>query len=199
RFHKDPFRLVMVPAVARQAKARELAETSPFNRLRGSGPWGVAASGVAAAYAQDALLELGLADQVTFLKLGFTHPLPADLIQEFLSRVEKVLVVEELEPYLEEGIKAIAQEKGLGVPIRGKGGDLFSRLYEYYPDLVVLLGALAATPRLPFPRELLLDTIRSRTNPKFLDINLAAFQMGAEAARKRSNWTGKADLPEPTT
>jgi len=144
-FRKDPFNLVMVPAVAREAHARlltkqnkamELAESSPFNILKGSGPWGIVASGVPAAYVEDALLELGLKDRVTFLKLGFTHPLPMQLIGDFLTRVEKVLVVEELEPYLEGGLKAIAQEKGLKLPIQGKGEGLFSRLYEYHPALV---------------------------------------------------------------
>jgi indolepyruvate ferredoxin oxidoreductase alpha subunit len=145
RFQKDPFNLVMVPAVARKAharlvekygKAREQAEASRFNVVTGSGPWGIAASGVAAAYVEDALLELGLKDKVRFLKLGFTHPLPADFIGKFLARVEKVLVVEELEPFLEENIKAVAQEKGLTLPIQGKGQELFSRLYEYHPALV---------------------------------------------------------------
>ena len=44
--------------------------------------------------------------------------------------------MEELEPYLEEGLKAVAQARGLTVTIRGKGPDLFSRLYEYHPGLV---------------------------------------------------------------
>jgi|UniRef100_A0A7C3WJ12 indolepyruvate ferredoxin oxidoreductase alpha subunit len=150
RFVKEPFAKVMVPAVARQAHARLLekqaealkrAEASSFNRLTGAGSWGLAASGVAAAYAEDALLELGIRDKVTFLKLGFTHPLPKDLIVNFLSRVEKVLVVEELEPYLEEGLKAIAQERGLTLTIQGKGEGLFSRLYEYHPALVRQVAA----------------------------------------------------------
>jgi indolepyruvate ferredoxin oxidoreductase alpha subunit len=144
-FTKDPFTKVMVPAVAREAharllkkqgQARERAESSPFNTIKGSGPWGIAASGVVAAYVEDALLELGLRDKMTFLKLGFTHPLPVELIADFLSRVDKVLVVEELEPYLEEGLKAVAQEHGLTLPIHGKGEGLFSRLYEYHPALV---------------------------------------------------------------
>jgi indolepyruvate ferredoxin oxidoreductase alpha subunit len=144
-FVKDPFHQVMVPAVAREAHGRLLAkqaealneaEASPFNRLSGAGPWGIAASGVAANYVEDAILELDLKDKVTFLKLGFTHPLPSQLIEDFLARVEKVLVVEELEPYLEEGLKAIAQARGLTLSISGKGEGLFSRLYEYQPALV---------------------------------------------------------------
>ncbi len=144
-FVKDPFHQVMVPAVAREAHARLVrqqvpalirSEASPFNVITGSGPWGVVASGVAAAYVADALLELKLSHQVTFLKLGFTHPLPAGLIGDFLSRVERVLVVEELEPYLEEGLKNIAHSRQLTLEIRGKGEGLFSRLYEFHPALV---------------------------------------------------------------
>jgi indolepyruvate ferredoxin oxidoreductase, beta subunit len=57
---------------------------------------------------------------------------------------------------------------------------------------MVLLGALAATEYLPFSQDLLLDIIRSRTNPKFLDANLAAFQGGAEIARQKDNWSQRA-------
>jgi indolepyruvate ferredoxin oxidoreductase alpha subunit len=144
-FRKDPFSKVMVPAVARQAharlllaetRARVLAAGSPFNRVSGRGPWGIVTSGVAASYVADAVQELGLAEQVRVLKLGFTNPLPEDLIVEFLAPLERVLVVEELEPFLEEGIRALAQAQGLTVPIQGKAQGLFSRLYEYHPGLV---------------------------------------------------------------
>jgi indolepyruvate ferredoxin oxidoreductase alpha subunit len=145
RFHKDPFRQVMVPAVARQAhvrllmaedQARGLAATSPFNEISGAGTWGIVTSGVSSTYVADALEELGLTEKVRLLKLGFTHPLPEDLLADFLAPLEKVLVVEELEPYLEEGLRAVAQARGLTVTIRGKGPELFSRLYEYHPALV---------------------------------------------------------------
>jgi indolepyruvate ferredoxin oxidoreductase alpha subunit len=145
RFDKDPFHQVMVPAVARQAhvrllvaedQARLLAENSGFNVISGRGDWGIVTSGVAGTYVADALTELGLADKVRLLKLGFTHPLPEALLGEFMAPLTRVLVVEELEPYLEEGLKAVAQARGLPVTIRGKGPDLFSRLYEYHPGLV---------------------------------------------------------------
>jgi indolepyruvate ferredoxin oxidoreductase alpha subunit len=144
-FEKNPFHKVMVPAVARLAharlleslsRARSLAEAGPFNRVSGQGQWGIIASGVSRAYVTDALQELGLSGKIKFLELGFTHPLPEDLIADFLAGLEKVLVVEELEPYLQEAIRAIAQERGLAVPIRGKEPGLFSRLYEYHPGLV---------------------------------------------------------------
>jgi len=85
---------------------------------------------------EDAVTELGIGDRVSLLKLGFSYPLPTDLITRFLKQVEKVLVVEELEPILEHSLKALAQERGFTGPIRGKGEGLFSRLYEYHPGLV---------------------------------------------------------------
>jgi indolepyruvate ferredoxin oxidoreductase alpha subunit len=84
----------------------------------------------------DALTELEVSKKVTLLELGFTHPLPEELIIDFLKGVKRVLVVEELEPYLEEGLRNVAQVQGFTLPIQGKGLGLFSRLYEYHPDLV---------------------------------------------------------------
>jgi indolepyruvate ferredoxin oxidoreductase alpha subunit len=144
-FQKEPFSKVMVPAVARQAHARLLAaesaaraasEGSVFNQARGRGVWGIVTSGVAATYVADAVAELGLMDQVRVLKLGFTNPLPEALIADFLAPLKRVLVVEELEPFLEEGLKVVAQSRGLTLSIQGKGEGLFSRLYEYHPGLV---------------------------------------------------------------
>ncbi len=169
KFVKDPFSLVMVPAVARlaharlieaQAKARSLAETSPFNYFSGKGPWGIVVSGVSRAYVADALNELGLTDKVTVLNLGFTHPLPEALITDFLGKMEKVLVVEELEPCLEDALRSMAQARGLNLPIQGKGPGLFSRLYEYQPGLVReviarYFGVEYAPPRPPSPEQVL--------------------------------------------
>jgi indolepyruvate ferredoxin oxidoreductase alpha subunit len=144
-FTKDPLNLVTVPAVSRKLhvkllqnyeKARELAETSPWNQIEGDGPWGILCSGVSYEYVKDAVAELGIAQKARILRIGFSHPLPPRKIGEFLKGCEKVLVVEEGEPYLEEGVKAIAQEAGLTLPIRGKAPELFSRLYEFDPAMV---------------------------------------------------------------
>ncbi|RLC24345.1 MAG: indolepyruvate ferredoxin oxidoreductase subunit alpha, partial [Deltaproteobacteria bacterium] len=58
-----------------------------------------------------------------------------------MNSVEKILVVEELEPVNETALKAMAQENGLTLPIRGKGVGELSRLYEYDPGMV--RGAIA--------------------------------------------------------
>jgi len=144
-FTKDPLNLVTVPAVSRKLhvkllqnyeKARELSETSPWNLREGDGAWGILCNGVSYNYVKDAVAELGIAARVRLLRIGFSHPLPPRKIRDFLQGCEKVLVVEEGEPYLEEGAKAIAQEAGLTLPIRGKAPELLSRLYEFDPAMV---------------------------------------------------------------
>lgn len=56
---------------------------------------------------------------------------------------------------------------------------------------MVLLGALAATGSLPFGPELLVEMIKTRTPPRYLEANLTAFQRGAEAARQKHHWHGR--------
>jgi len=150
-FEKDPFSFVTVPAVSRRlhvrllenmARAQAMAEESPYNLEEGRGAWGVVCNGVSYTYVADAVKDLGIENRVRVLRIGFSHPLPAKRIGAFLSACDKVLVVEEGEPYLEEAVKAFAQERGLVLPINGKGPDLFSRLYEFDPAMV--RGKLAA-------------------------------------------------------
>jgi len=59
---------------------------------------------------------------VKVLKLGFTYPHPKAVIGNFLKGLEKVLVVEELEPFLEEAVKVIAHDEGIRyrLPERGR-------------------------------------------------------------------------------
>jgi len=144
-FKKDPFLYVAIPAVSRKLhkvllekydQAQELSEDSPYNQLIGSGAWGIVTNGVSMNYVQDAVKDLGIAEKVTILRLGFSHPMPERMIEKFLRTVERVLVVEELEPVMENEIRSIAQSKGIGIPIKGKGDGLFSRLYEYDPRIV---------------------------------------------------------------
>lgn len=144
-FEKDPFSYVTVPAVSRRLharlldkmdRARKMAEESPYNFEEGQGAWGVVCNGVSYTYVTDAIKDLDLTDRVRVLRIGFSHPLPPERIGTFLAACDKVLVVEEGEPYMEEAVKAIAQERGLTLPIRGKGPSLFSRLYEFDPAMV---------------------------------------------------------------
>ena len=144
-FDKNPMEYVTVPAVSRKlhvrllenlARAAGISETSAFNFTKGSGQWGIVCSGVSYNYISDALQELDIQEKVTVLRLGMSHPLPSQLIQDFLKTCEKVLIAEEGEPILEQAVKALAQEAGLKVAINGKQDGLFSRLYEFDPAMV---------------------------------------------------------------
>ena len=78
----------------------------------------------------------GSTEKTSIFKIGFSHPLPRDLIIRFMKDMEKILVVEELEPIMETEIKSLAQENGITIPIKGKGAGSLSRLYEYNPRMV---------------------------------------------------------------
>lgn len=137
-FIRNPAQFVPVPAFSRgmhgallqrmSAAARE-AETSPYNRISGEGSVGVLASGIGRAYLADALADLGLTGRVRVLDLGWTHPVPEQLVARFLDGLDTVLVVEELEPVLENDVRIVAQQHGLAAAIHGK--DWLSRQDEY--------------------------------------------------------------------
>ncbi|MFH1982861.1 MAG: indolepyruvate ferredoxin oxidoreductase subunit alpha [Pseudomonadota bacterium] len=159
-FVRDPFNMVMVPAVARRrhvvllenlAKAAADSEKSPFNFTQGQGRWGVICNGVSYGYVSDAISDLGLSDRVRVLRIGFSNPLPEKMIGDFVAGCERVLVVEEGEPVMEEAVRSIAQTVGLTVPIRGKGEGLFSRRNEFDPALVrrVLSGYFGVPTEAP--------------------------------------------------
>lgn len=144
-YKKDPFNYVTVPAVSRKLhvkllknieKASNLSDNSIYNFIEGKGEFGIVCNGVSYIYVSDAVKDLNLEDKIKILRIGFSNPMPSKLIKTFLKDCKKVLVVEEGEPYMEEAVKAFAQEEGLTMPIKGKGEDLFSRLYEFDPAMV---------------------------------------------------------------
>jgi indolepyruvate ferredoxin oxidoreductase alpha subunit len=143
-FSKDPGRFVPLPAVARKrhpilldnlAAIGTEVETSHWNTLRGEGPYGIVVSGIARGYLHDALEELGNPTDCSILELGLTYPLPEERLLAFLQRCQRVLVLEELEPILENELRVLAQKHGLGTDIRGKDTYL-TRLGEYSTELV---------------------------------------------------------------
>lgn len=144
-FNKDPMNYVTVPAVSRKLHvkllknietAKQISNNSPYNFINGSGKYGIICNGVSYGYVCDAIKDLKLDGIVKVLRIGFSHPMPDAKIKAFLKNCEKVLIVEEGEPYMEEAVKAFAQEEGLAIPINGKGEKLFSRLYEFDPAMV---------------------------------------------------------------
>lgn len=159
---KNPQRFVPVPAVARGrhqaleralAQARSRAEQSPWNRMRGKGRLGVIGSGIARAYLADALYAGGWEDRVRVLDLGMTWPLPEEMLSEFLSGCDRVLVLEEGAPLLERDLRALAQHRAIPVSIEGKG-DILTLYGEYSTSAVMralaaFVGETASLPEAP--------------------------------------------------
>ncbi len=141
---KDTDKYVMMPG---QAKKRHVivenrveaqkhwAETAEINKVEDNGSKiGVICAGISYQYAQEAL-----GDKVNYLKLGCVYPLPEKLIQGFSHHCEKVYVLEQLDPFLEEYCKTI------GVDVIGK--EAFTLQGEYSQRLIrkVILGEEAPT------------------------------------------------------
>ena len=145
KFERNP-EWVTTPAVARVKhpelleklkKAEAIAEKSPFNFILNIGKpkdWGIVTSGVSYNYVKEICEDLKL--DVKILKLGMTNPLPKQMCKKFLQDCKNVIIVEELEPFLESQFKEMAYDLGCNVKIYGKTTEHFSRLFEYNPDIV---------------------------------------------------------------
>jgi len=105
---------------------KELANELPFNRLemKGDEEFGIITTGVASNYVQEVKEAFGLTD-IAVLKLGCFNPLPEKLVEKLLSQVKRVLVVEAMDPYIENKIREFASLSRKAVEVRGKQtGDL---------------------------------------------------------------------------
>jgi len=105
---------------------KELANELPFNRLemKGDEEFGIITTGVASNYVQEVREAFGLTD-IAVLKLGCFNPLPEKLVEKLLSQVKRVLVVEAMDPYIENKIREFASLSRKAVEVRGKQtGDL---------------------------------------------------------------------------
>lgn len=118
KLHKDPAKLVMLPGNARVrhpiveqnlARLSKDAVSMPFNRIEmRDKSIGIVTAGICYQYVREVLPDASI------LKLGMVNPLPHDLIRDFAGKVDKLYVVEELDPFIEDQIKA------MGIEIIGK-------------------------------------------------------------------------------
>ncbi len=145
KFIKDTKRFVMVPANARtQHKAllekveqvKAISERCPYNKVVKQGKnLGIVCSGAAFNYVVEAVELLGL--DAGILKLGMLHPLPEQKLARFLESYEKVFVVEELEPFLEVQMKAVAKDCAPALEIYGKTKDCLLPLFGEFSTRMV--------------------------------------------------------------
>lgn len=139
-FVKDDARFVNIPAYAKlnrvrllelNDKAEGISEKSPLNKIEGKGRIGIITSGVGYTYVKEHVSD------VSILKLGMTNPLPEKMIVDFVKGKDKVIIVEELEPFLEDQVLRFCAQNSVPVKILGKRSGLLPRAWEYSPDTMI--------------------------------------------------------------
>jgi indolepyruvate ferredoxin oxidoreductase alpha subunit len=148
KFEKDPQKFVTLPPrvlemkkelLEKIRKIREFSEKSEINIIQSSkfkvqsSKLGIITSGISYLYVLEALKEFDL--KIPILKLGFFYPLPERKIKKFIKSLEKVLIVEELDPHLEREIERLAKEANPNLKIYGK--DLIPKVGELKPENVL--------------------------------------------------------------
>jgi len=121
----------------RVERMRPALEASPFNELTvpEGAKTGVIASGNAVNYLREVLANHGLHDLAT-LRVGTPNPLPVAHFVSLLEKVDRLLVLEELEPHVELRVRAMASDLDSHVVIHGKHDGTLSRVGEYNYDIV---------------------------------------------------------------
>ena len=153
-YEKNPQKYIMMPGNAikrhpiveqRTESIREFAEDCIYNKVEyNSTEVGIITSGTSYMYVKEVLPEASV------LKIGMPNPLPVDLIYEFAGKVDKLYVIEELDPIIETHVRA------LGIEVVGK--ELFSALGEFSQQTIAAafgktapacVGADSAIPNRP--------------------------------------------------
>ncbi|MBQ3093584.1 MAG: indolepyruvate ferredoxin oxidoreductase subunit alpha [Clostridia bacterium] len=132
-YEKTPSKYIMMPGFAklrhpiveeRTAALTEFAETSPLNRVEiGGTAMGIITSSTCYQYVKEVF-----GDSVSVLKLGMVNPLPVELIKDFAAKVDRLIVVEELDDVIETHCRK------LGLQVEGK--SLFPPIGEYSQNLI---------------------------------------------------------------
>lgn len=147
-YEKKPRKYIAAPANAKALhpvvedkllRMEAYSNQSPLNREEWNGSKiGIVTSGVAYQYAKEVF-----GSNANYLKIGFSYPLPMDKIRAFAEKVETLYVIEELEPFMEEQMKAV------GINCIGK--EKVPRVGELNPDIIAkaLLGEERNTFELP--------------------------------------------------
>lgn len=132
-YEKDIKKYIMTPAHSRAKHyevedrleaLRKYSNSSKLNRIEmGDTQIGIITSGISYEYCREVL-----GDNASYLKIGFAYPLPDELIREFAAKVDKLYVVEENDPFLEDAIKA------MGIQCIGK--EIIPICNELNPDVI---------------------------------------------------------------
>ncbi|MGB9937997.1 MAG: indolepyruvate ferredoxin oxidoreductase subunit alpha [Methanobacterium sp.] len=143
-FKKDPQRFVPVPSSARimhrelvskMEKIEELVNKSELNQIfDNGGKIGVITSGSAFNYVMDVINENELS--INVLKVTLSYPFPEKRVLEFIEGLDKIIVVEEVDPIMEKELFAVLGKNGINKEVNGKLDGTFPLIYEYGPDII---------------------------------------------------------------
>jgi len=143
-FVKNPAQFVCLPANARRTKPLLMKKLEKIREYSNKSEWNVVeqgdkslliiTSGVSYEYVKDAIQDLSI--KPTVYKIGFSNPLPEETIIELLKQHSKCLIVEEVEPYLELNVKALATENKVQTQVFGRKEKVIPISNELNPIIV---------------------------------------------------------------
>lgn len=193
---KDLKKNLMVPAISRArhpeienkrlAGLQEYSNNCSLNRIEynNKASIGIITSGIAYQYSKEVM-----GDNASYLKIGFVNPLPDKMIKEFASKVDKLYIIEENDPFIETQVRA------MGIDCIGK--DVFPICGEYSPELLreILLGIkpsgdyntqMQAPPRSPVlcagcPHRGLFFELGKYRNKAYFSGDIGCYTLGAMA------------------
>ena len=132
-YEKNTKKYIMIPAHSkpkhyeveeRLESLRQYSNITPLNRIEmGNTKIGIITSGISYQYSKEVF-----GDNASYLKIGMSYPLPDEMIREFVTKVEKLYIIEENDPYLETKIKA------MGIECIGK--EIIPICDELNPDIL---------------------------------------------------------------
>ena len=126
------------PMLERLEALRSEFENCEYNHYSGpeSAERLIVAGGTGRLYAQEAMVRLGVEDRAGLLTLGTLWPLPEDYIMSYLRPAKEVLILEEVDPFLEEHLEALAGKHRLSIAFRGRDDGALPKIGELDPDNV---------------------------------------------------------------
>ena len=120
----------LLEKIERIAKFSETSKLNSLESFKGSKK-GIIASGISYLYVKEALKQLEI--NLPIFKVGIFYPLAEIKLQRFLKKLDKVLIIEELEPYLEEKVKILARQQKIEV----EGKNFLPETREFRPEQVL--------------------------------------------------------------
>ena len=139
------------PALEKLESLRRDFETSPYNHYAGPEKPKklIIAGGTGCLYGQEALRRLGGGEDVGFLALGTLWPLPEDYLLNYMRPAEEVLILEEVDPFLERAVEALAGRERLSLRFLGRSDGALPQIGELDPDNVAAAVAKLTGVALP--------------------------------------------------